>query len=93
MAGRLLFEDGFGSRQVELSQVVHGFGTYATFRQLIVSLSNEDAVCLYAIESEQETVKIEMSAQDVETLYAALQEYKQVVASLGDLGDLDEHPF
>ncbi len=94
MAGRLLLDEGF-NRQVELSQVVHGTGSYATFRQVVASFSNETTAYLYHIASEQETMMFELSFEDIETLHAALQEYQAVVALLvaQATDDIGDYPF
>ncbi len=94
MAGRLLLDEGY-NRQVELSQVVHGSGSYASFRQVIASFSGDTTAWLHHVSSEQETVVFELSFEDIETLFAALQEYKQAVASLDSnaVASLDDYPF
>ena len=93
MAGRLLVDDGF-NRQVELSQEVRGSGLYIETCQVIASFTSYKTATLFRVSSEQDTVTLNVSFDDVETLYTALQEYKQAIASLdSSLGDLDEHPF
>ena len=94
MAGRLLFDEGF-NRQVELSQEIHGSGSYVETCQVIVSFTSYNIATLFRVSSEQDTITLNLSFDDVETLYTALQQYKHATASLdsSSLGDLDEHPF
>ncbi len=94
MAGRLLLDDGF-NRQVELSQEIHGSGAYVETSQIIASFTFYDAVTLFRVSSERDTITLNISFNDIETLYAALKEYQQHTASLSSdpLADLDEHPF
>lgn len=94
MAGRILLDEGY-NRQVELSQSVSGAGSYATFRQVIASFGNLTSVYLYHIANGQDTIVFDLSFEDIETLHAALQEYKQAIAQFDSQAtdDIGDYPF